>query len=66
MGRDVYWTMDYPRSDRHLLAGIRRLTRVDTKSVEQVVELDGSDDIFNYGRSIQRLAHLYEVRYGRS
>src|SRR5205814_644052 len=25
-----------------------------------------SDDIFNYGRSIQRLAHLYEVRYGRS
>src|ERR1700719_4246177 len=21
-----YWTMDYPRSDRHLLAGVRRLT----------------------------------------
>ena len=27
-----YWTMDYPRSDRHLLAGIRRLTRIDTRS----------------------------------
>jgi hypothetical protein len=48
MGRDVYWTMDYPRSDRHLLAGIRRLTRVDTRSVEQVVELDGTDDIYNW------------------
>jgi len=42
------WTIDYPRSDRHLLAGIRRLTRVDTKSVEQVVELDGTDDINNF------------------
>ena len=24
-----YWTMDYPRSDRHLLSGVRRLTRID-------------------------------------
>ncbi len=47
-GRDVYWTMDYPRSDRHLLQGIRRLTRIDTRSVEQPVELDGTDDIFNW------------------
>jgi hypothetical protein len=43
-----YWTMDYPRSDRHLLAGVRRLTRIDTKSVEQVVSLDGTDEIFNW------------------
>ena len=43
-----YWTMDYPRSDRHLLAGIRRLTRIDTRSVEQVVTLDGSDEVFNW------------------
>ena len=47
-GRDVYWTMDYPRSDRHLLQGVRRLTRIDTRSVEQVVELDGTDDIYNW------------------
>src|SRR5438552_8523476 len=33
------WTIDYPRSDRHFLAGIRRLTRVHTRSAEQVVEL---------------------------
>jgi hypothetical protein len=42
------WTIDYPRSDRHLLAGIRRLTRIDTRSVEQIVELDGTDDIYNW------------------
>src|ERR1051326_8220247 len=47
-GRDLYWTMDYPRSDRHLLQGVRRLTRIDARSVEQVVELDGSDDIYNW------------------
>jgi Domain of unknown function (DUF4159) len=43
-----YWSMDYPRSDRHLLAGVRRLTRIDTRSVEQVVNLDGTDDIYNW------------------
>src|SRR5579863_5203660 len=43
-----YWTMDYPRSDRHLLAGVRRLTRIYTRSVEQVVDLDGTDEIYNW------------------
>jgi len=43
-----YWTMDYPRSDRHLLEGVRRLTRIDARSAEQVVSLDGSDDIYNW------------------
>src|SRR5579864_4180949 len=40
---DLNWTIDYPRSDRHLLQGVRRLTRIDTRSVEQVVDLDGTD-----------------------
>jgi hypothetical protein len=44
----INWTMDYPRSDRHLLQGIRRLTRIETRSVEQVVDLDGQDDVFNW------------------
>ncbi len=42
------WTIDYPRSDRHLLQGVRRLTRIDSKSVEQVVDLDGTDDVYNW------------------
>jgi hypothetical protein len=47
-GGPLNWTIDYPRSDRHLLAGIRRLTRINTRSVEQVVEADGDDDIYNW------------------
>ena len=42
------WTMDYPRSDRHLLAGVRRLTRIDSRSAEQIVDLDGTDDVYNW------------------
>jgi hypothetical protein len=42
------WTVDYPRSDRHLLSGVKRLTRIDTRSVEQPVDLDGEDDVFNW------------------
>ncbi len=37
------WTMDYPRSDRHLAVAMRRLTRVHTRSVEQPVDLDKGD-----------------------
>jgi hypothetical protein len=48
LGFQAYWTMDYPRSDRHLLAGIRRLTRIDVRSVEQSVTLDGTDDVYNW------------------
>jgi hypothetical protein len=37
------WTMDYPRSDRHLSAALRRLTRIHVRSVEQPVNLDDGD-----------------------
>src|SRR5207237_4761133 len=52
------WTTDYPRSDRHLLSGVRRLTRIDARSVEQVTELDGTDDIYNWPM-------LYAVEVGQ-
>jgi len=42
------WTIDYPRSDRHLAAAIRRLTRIQARSVEQPINLDADDDVFNY------------------
>src|ERR1035438_7114041 len=47
-GLDLNWTIDYPRSDRHLLLGVRRLTRIDTRSVEQIVDLDGTGDVYNW------------------
>jgi hypothetical protein len=37
------WTTDYPRSDRHFAAALRRLTRVDARSVEQPVNLEWGD-----------------------
>lgn len=37
------WTIDYPRSDRHLSAAIRRLTRIHARSVEQPIDLDENE-----------------------
>jgi Domain of unknown function (DUF4159) len=37
------WTTDYPRSDRHFSAALRRLTRVHARSAEQPVNLDEGD-----------------------
>ncbi len=42
------WTQDYPRADRHFAAALRRLTRVQTRSVEQPVNLDDGDDVYNW------------------
>ena len=42
------WTVDYPRGDRFFAVAIRRLTRIDVRSVEQPVNPDDDDDIFYY------------------
>jgi len=52
MGGNYYrrggrWATDYPKADRQFLQGLRRLTRLHTRSVEQVVDID-SDQIFEY------------------
>jgi hypothetical protein len=47
-GGDMSWSTDYPRSDRHLLQGVRRLTRIDSRAVEQVVQLDPTGDVDNW------------------
>jgi len=41
------WSRDYPKADRQFLLAMKRLTRIQGRSTEQVVDLDG-DDIFNY------------------
>jgi hypothetical protein len=46
-GRGASWSRDYPKADITFLAALRRLTRVDARSYQQVVNL-GNDDIFNY------------------
>jgi hypothetical protein len=42
------WTIDYPSADRHIVQMVRRLTAVDARSVEQPVDLDDEDDVFNW------------------
>jgi hypothetical protein len=42
------WTQDYPRADRALANAVHRLTRADTRSVEQSVSLDDADEVYNW------------------
>jgi uncharacterized protein DUF4159 len=51
------WTQDYPRADRHFLRAMRRLTRIHARSVEQPVNLDDGDDVYNW-------PWLYAVQVG--
>jgi hypothetical protein len=37
---NTMWTQDYPRADRHFVLALRRLTRLQVRSVEQPVNLD--------------------------
>jgi hypothetical protein len=41
------WVTDFPKADRQFVQGVRRLTRLHTRSTEQVVDLD-TDEIFNW------------------
>jgi hypothetical protein len=51
------WTQDYPRADRAFANAMRRLTRVEARSVEQSVSLDDGDEIYNW-------PWLYAVQVG--
>ena len=51
------WTQDYPRADRGLSAAVRRLTRIDTRSAEEVVDLEDGDEVYNW-------PWLYAVQVG--
>ena len=42
------WSQDYPRADRHFAQALRRLTRLHVRSVEQPVNLDDGDDVYNW------------------
>jgi uncharacterized protein DUF4159 len=51
------WTQDYPRADRSFSNAVRRLTRIEARSVEQSVSLDDGDEIYNW-------PWLYAVQVG--
>ncbi len=41
------WPTDYPKADRQFVQGVRRLTRLHTRSSEQVIDFNG-DEIYNW------------------
>ena len=51
------WTQDYPRADRHFSLALKRLTRIHVRSVEQPVNLDDGDEVYNW-------PWLYAVQVG--
>ena len=42
------WTIDYPLGDRNFLRILRRLTTIHARSVEQSIDPDDGDEIFNW------------------
>jgi hypothetical protein len=46
-GWGATWSRDYPKADRQFLMALNRLTRIQGRSTEQVVNPD-TDDIYNY------------------
>ena len=43
------WPTDFPKADRQFLQGVRRLTRIHTRSTEQVIDLIGDpDEVYNW------------------
>jgi hypothetical protein len=51
------WTQDYPPADRNLSQAMRRLTRISVRSVEESVNLDDDDEVYNW-------PWLYAVQVG--
>jgi hypothetical protein len=55
------WAVDYPRGDRTLARIVRRLTRVNVRSVEQPVNLEDGDDVYHWPFLMVGLAGYWEL-----
>jgi len=51
------WTQDYPRADRQFSEALRHLTRIHARSVEEPVNLEDGDEVYNW-------PWLYAVQVG--
>jgi len=59
------WERDYPKADRQFLMALKRLTRIEARSTEQVVDLDHNDDVMATrfpGQSIDNYPWVYAVQ----
>ena len=55
------WAVDYPRGDRTFASILRRLTRTSVRSVEQPVNLDDGDDVFDWPFLVVGLPGMWEL-----
>jgi hypothetical protein len=55
------WAVDYPRGDRWFARILRRLTRVNVRSVEQPVNLDDGDDVYDWPFMLVGLPGMWEL-----
>jgi len=56
-GRWASWSRDYPKADRQFLIALKRLTRINARPVEQVVDLDSDGPA-----SIENFPWVYAVQ----
>ncbi|MBK6674736.1 MAG: DUF4159 domain-containing protein [Proteobacteria bacterium] len=55
------WAVDYPRGDRYYAKLLRRLTTIDVRSVEQPVNLEDGDDVFDWPYLMVGLAGYWDL-----
>lgn len=55
------WAVDYPRGDRYQASILRRLTTIDVRSVEQPVNLEDGDDVFDWPYMMVGLAGYWDL-----
>ena len=55
------WAVDYPRGDRYYARILRRLTTIDVRSVEQPVNLDDGDDVYDWPFMIVGLPGYWDL-----
>jgi hypothetical protein len=56
-GRYATWSRDYPKADRQFLIAMKRLTRINARPVEQVVDLDADGP-----QAIENFPWVYAVQ----
>ena len=57
------WSRDYPKADRQFLMALKRLTRIEARPTEQVVDLDDDSNASSFpGKSIDNYPWVYAVQ----
>ncbi len=55
------WAVDYPKGDRLFAKMLRRLTTMSVRSVEQPVNLDDGDDVFDWPFLVAGLPGMWDL-----